>query len=682
MSFFLARTPRLVHLLLITLTLWAHYAIAQQGFMNHLRNRKAAAFAWDVIAAEPNLMLILGRPLASIAALYALFFWLIALLARPRRSNEHNFRVRLAVLLCTWVATLWLGLHLHLQCFPRSVWSWWIEPLFAPQAAIVVDGMAAAWLIFRLSLLIKNVAAAARRLPARAQRIATVASLVLLACAGLTWSTHGRHAQARSTATPPEAPPNVIIIGMDSLRRDIALGERNADMPHLARFREQAFIHDNVVSPLARTFPAWVSILTGHPPATSGARDNLIAQENIARQDSVGWALKKLGYRTVYATDETRFSNIGREFGFDEIVSPQPGAPDFLIGQFADQPLVNFAVQLPFAELFLPSLVGNRAFAQAYEPGRFVDRLSRALGYADGRPTAIAIHLCLAHWPYFSAQSAAVDTQDGFGPYLRSTAELDRQFGALQDELRRLGYLNDRTLVVLLADHGEGLAATEAAASRIIRHHFDGEVPLPAAGHGSTLLAPAQSQVFFMFSGHSALGPVPVGRSHQLASLADLPASIMKLIGAPQGASPHLAVVDAAAGLSTHSTAAMHDYVALETGFRPKSLNVMQPDGDEALRIAASSFNVLSSGRVEMKDEIYRHAIQTKDFGVTDGQRTLAYVQTPDQPMLVAVDTDRTWHVYPAKRPTPGTEAPALLHLGCRDPEMSQRLGDWCVFAR
>lgn len=674
----LSHTPRAVHLLLITLALWAHVAVAQQGFMNHLRNHKAAAFAWDVIAGEPRLLLILGLPLISIAALYAVYFWLIAVLARPRRISEQGLRAKLIVLLMTWAASIWLLLYLHLHWFPRSIWSWWIEPLFAPPAAVIIDVAAAIWIAFRLSLLVKDLGSAAqRRGSGFSTKTKAVSVLGLVACIVGVWILHSGGAQARSAQAHAQVLPNVIIIGMDSLRRDIAVGKRAAEMPHLARFREQAFIQDNVVSPLARTFPAWVSILTGHPPATSGARDNLVAQQNIPRQDSLGWKLKKLGYRTVYATDETRFSNIGEEFGFDEIVSPQPGAPDFLIGQFADQPLVNFAVQLPFAEYFLPSLVGNRAFAQAYEPSRFVGRLSRSLGYADGRPTAMAIHLCLAHWPYYSARSPSVDANDGYGAYLRSAAELDTQFGELQQELRRLGYLNDRTMVVLLADHGEGLTVAEAEARSIVHHGVDVAPPSPGAGHGASLLAPAQWQVFFMFSGQSAQGAIPRGRSGQLASLADLAPTVMSLVGHPQGDARSLAVVDAVAG-TLSSAGKIRDYVALETGFRPKTLNVMQPDGNEALRIAASSFKVLANGRIEMKDEIYQRAIQTKDFGVTDGDQTLALVQTVAEPLLIATDANRTWHVYPRQRPTRSAEAPPLIELACRDAAMSALITTWC----
>ena len=47
------------------------------------------------------------------------------------------------------------------------------------------------------------------------------------------------------------------------------------------------------------------------------------------------------GYRAIYATDEVRFANFDRSFGFDEMITPPIGASDFVLGYVGDMPLVN-----------------------------------------------------------------------------------------------------------------------------------------------------------------------------------------------------------------------------------------------------------------------------------------------------------------------------------------------------
>ncbi len=675
-------TARLTQALLACGFIWLNMIVAQAGLLNYAdQHRAAASFAWEVLSSRPRLLLVLAEPALVIAAIYALFFWMLAILARPRSAAEARPARRLRILVLTWASSVWLLSYLHLLAFPRSNWSWWIEPLQSPSASIGANFLAAAWICSRGFFVIKSWFLGIKdHLAASKGAKRRLLILALLAIPLSGWTLHDLPSQGHENSSKK---PNILIVGLDSLRRDIALGQRAAHTPNLDAFRAHAYIEANVVSPLARTFPAWVTILTGLPPARSGARGNLVGQDQLPRAESLGWKLKSLGYRTIYATDETRFSNIGTEFGFDEVISPQFGARDFLIGHFSDQLLVNFAVQLPYAEYLLPSLVGNRAFAQAYRPNRFVDRLSEQLGPADSRPTAMAVHMCMAHWPYYSAQTPTVDAHDDFAPYLQSVSELDAQFGYLQSELRRLGYLNDNTLIVLLADHGEALTLAESAPRTITAPSpLHDAVPEAGVGHGTSLLSPSQWQVFLMFGGHSAVGSIPRGYSNALASLADLPGAILELVGeAPRIDSERpLSVVDATTGDKAPPDQG-REYVALETGFRPPGLDVMHPDGSAALKIARSSFDVLDDGRVEVKSSVYEISVQTKDFGVTDGNRTLALVRTADEPVLVEFDTDGAWRIFPRDRGQDSSE-PALLAAACKDPEMSHRIPNWCTDSR
>lgn len=668
----------IAHLCWAAIAIAASACIAAKGFQLHLDNGKAAAFALSVLSQHPRLIVLLGGQIAVLLGLYLLFFWAIARLARPRCGDSPTAGFALRSAFYTWASALWLLLRIHAALFPRSIWAWLMEPILEHQTIVVLDIVTGFWLLLRIWRIFRS-----HRFTLAPYRRYLKPTLALCAVAAAGIALHAGFGSGKTQAAGPTSRlPNVIVIGLDSLRRDVALGEISQRMPALAAFRQNAFIEANVVTPLARTFPSWVTILTGEPPAVNGARDNLVAQDRVARNKSVAWTLKRLGYRTVYATDETRFSNIGREFGFDQIVSPLPGAPDFLIAQFADQPLVNLALQLPLMEYLLPSLVGNRAFAQAYRSQRFVDRLAHALGEATPEPTFLAVHLCMAHWPYYSAATApSVEEHSAATPYERATMELDVQFRALQQMLTRRGYLNDNTLIVVLADHGEDIDPQQVEPIGVTSIGTNASLPPHALGHGSTLLSPSQWQTFLLFSGRSTLGSIPPGASTQLGSLADLAPSLLTLIGQPSNYEFPLPVVAATTHQASDSPR-QRLFVEIETGFRPKGFDTVHPDGNEALRIATSSFDIRDDGRVEMKADAYREALQTKDFGVTDGENVLAVVHAGLETLLVSVDAQRQWRLYPTQRAALTHETPPLLSFACQSSPMQGMIASWCTSSR
>jgi len=120
--------------------------------------------------------------------------------------------------------------------------------------------------------------------------------------------------------------PNVIIVGVDSLRPDfLSFFGRDQATPFFDGFLQQSVVFSEALTPLARTFPSWISILTGKYPKQNGIRYNLASQTQLSLDDSLPAILKRHGYETMYATDETRFSNIDGTLGFDRIIAPPMG---------------------------------------------------------------------------------------------------------------------------------------------------------------------------------------------------------------------------------------------------------------------------------------------------------------------------------------------------------------------
>lgn len=677
---------------LIALTAWATISLASAGFDLKLGNRKDSGFLTDALMAKPWVLVSLSAQFLAILCLYAAWFatiWRIA--HRAQRAGHWSGRPETA-LVAGWASTCWLVLRGHNTLFPNSYWTWFLEPVFDPAASIAVDLLAVvvlSVLLFRAGATLLPRRGNATRRPADAHSKpgqwpvwkGLMALLILVVAAN--WfarpTAAGQPKLAPITAHASGTQGNVIVIGLDSLRRDTVRNARAEQMPTLAGLVESGFLNDNVVTPLARTFPSWVTILTGQHPLHSGARANHAPQQGIDRNASMAWAFKAAGYRTVHATDETRFSHIVPEFGFEQVVGPQMGVTDFLIGQFADQPLVNLAIQLPLAEYLLPALVGNRAFAHAYRPERFVSRLSHALGPADERPVFLAVHLCTAHWPFFTAEgkissdTTANQASDrvAYGQMVRA---LDAQLAALLSALAKANYLEDDTLLVLLADHGEGLPSDASHPPEVISHGVESIIDPPIGGHGGSLLAPEQWAVFTLFHGAHRAGLVAPGVSSNLASLEDVAPKILDLMPPAGNASADAGQISMVLGSREH--------VFMETGWRPSGFNPLAPDGSKALRIAESSYDVLPDGRIEMKPHVYAAALSRKDLGVTNGDQSLIITQRGDIDVLVETDhAQHHWNVFnptgPANRPM--LQAPQLLDAACSHPEMRARLGLWCA---
>jgi hypothetical protein len=292
-----------------------------------------------------------------------------------------------------------------------------------------------------------------------------------------------------SHAGVASASPNVIILGVDSLRQDLTETQSGAVVtPNIDRFLAGAIRFSDATSPLARTYPAWVSILTGRHPVSTNARFNLMPRSLVHEGVTLPDALKNHGYHAIYATDEVRFANFDESYGFDQLITPPVGAVDFLLGYAGDLPLVNLLATTAAGGLLFPSNHANRAANVTYEPDDFVERLDKEI-VVDG-PAFIAIHLTLAHWPYSWATAVAPTTPQEYRPAYRSAIEeVDRQFESVLRVLSRKGLL-ENSLVVVLSDHGEALGGKTDSMLRATGSSR--EIWDSLWGHGTSVMSPHQ----------------------------------------------------------------------------------------------------------------------------------------------------------------------------------------------
>ena len=93
-------------------------------------------------------------------------------------------------------------------------------------------------------------------------------------------------------------------------------------MPFLQSFIDKSNYLPITYTHIARTFPSWITILTGNYPITNKARLNLTDFNQINLKKTLPYYLKAAGYVNYYIQDERRFNNIDERLYFDKIIGP------------------------------------------------------------------------------------------------------------------------------------------------------------------------------------------------------------------------------------------------------------------------------------------------------------------------------------------------------------------------
>lgn len=252
--------------------------------------------------------------------------------------------------------------------------------------------------------------------------------------------------------------PNVFIIGIDSLHPKFIDPKRT---PTLWAFTHENIWFEETISPLARTYPAWSTILSGLHPFHHGARYNLIPKDKAASA-SIAWLMKKAQFATRYATDDRRFNLIDESFGFDAIIGPKIGINDMLMGTFNDFLLGNFFINGTIGRWFFPYNHMNRASHFSYYPETFDKALKNAMHHQKTQSLFMAVHFTLPHWPYAYANSKHPSARDEHNIseriplYQKALHRVDEQIHTFLDTLEKQHFL-ENAWVIVLSDHGETL---------------------------------------------------------------------------------------------------------------------------------------------------------------------------------------------------------------------------------
>ncbi len=243
-------------------------------------------------------------------------------LARLTESAVSTQVARRHWLVAGWFAVLTgLVMAANAAWFPASQFaredSWWRQPVAGfPPAVFALAGVA-------MLVLVLLVRAQPRWCLSRGVSLAALGAATAVAALFLLPT----HWSIEAAANPSER-PHIVIIGIDSLRDDLTIPRRGvAPVPHIRAFLDEARRFSDATTPLARTYPSWVTILTGRHPVTTNARYNLMPRSLVHEGETLGKALRESGYASIYATDEVRFANFDGSFGFDQLITPHIPPP-------------------------------------------------------------------------------------------------------------------------------------------------------------------------------------------------------------------------------------------------------------------------------------------------------------------------------------------------------------------
>lgn len=330
--------------------------------------------------------------------------------------------------------------------------------------------------------------------------------------------------------------PDIIVLGIDALRM-----HQLSHAPLLSERLRHSTLFTQAETPLARTFPAWVSILTGLYPIHHGARFNLTNPSHIKVHASFAWDLQMQGYDTIYASDEKRFSQIGETFGFKKVIGPKPGVNDFIQGQINDMPLSNLIMNTTVGRWLFPYNHANRASYVHYYPDSFNSVLDTHFQtLSPSKPLFLCIHLTLTHWPLIwgkTPQSALLHENE---LYARSLSQLDKQLANIIRKLTTYHRL-DNAILVLLSDHGDAVLSPHSRLTEPDHYHSrqpsalksllraKGQALDKSFGHGTDVLSPLQTRTLLAFQCYGQI-KCPVKKIDMPVSLIDIKPTLANLM--------------------------------------------------------------------------------------------------------------------------------------------------------
>ncbi len=232
-------------------------------------------------------------------------------------------------------------------------------------------------------------------------------------------------------ACSPAAPDRIVLITLDTTRADAlgAYGQPDPTSPRIDAMAADGLLFEQAVSSAPSTFPSHATLFTGKQPYAHGVRSNSTYQL-AADNETLAEILSAHGWATHAEVAAPVISSRTRlDQGFEVYRGPAQ-----------TESAIAAIERLQHTRRY------NRTAEEISEGG-----LAFIREHADD-----AFFLWLHYFDPHQPRDPPERFREGLPPYYAEIRRVDHHVGRVLDELERQG-LRDRVLVVLTADHGEGL---------------------------------------------------------------------------------------------------------------------------------------------------------------------------------------------------------------------------------
>lgn len=266
------------------------------------------------------------------------------------------------------------------------------------------------------------------------------------------WGRPAPRTSAAAAVPPPWTDANVVLYVVDTLRADAlgCYGHPGGLSPAIDGLARDGLLFENTIAQSSWTRPSTASILTGEYPIRHGA----ITLENAIAPDvtSLAETFRAAGYRTGGFVTNV---NVGDRYGFGRGFETYRYLPEDTqrVGIHTPAPVMHREVQS-----WLDRHGSERFFAYLHATdvhGPYVPSAdaARRAGAVAG-PEVTNRDTLRGIVPRNAARATPADVAHLRALYQAELADVDAAIALLLDDLARRGLL-ERTIVVLVADHGE-----------------------------------------------------------------------------------------------------------------------------------------------------------------------------------------------------------------------------------
>ncbi len=587
--------------------------------------------------------------------IYILWFTVTSLndLAAPRRINTKLLSIGL------WCISIAAILTANINFVPHSFFSLLIRnnilnnTLTNSQYKFIFILTTSIWMLITALALVDTIIKLCKRTCGIKQYITL--SLVTLLIFILNFNYFNTLAKRPPASLATDNKPNIFIISFDAMRPDFIsyFNNQRSGTPHLSAFLQTSTVFDHAYTPLARTFPSWVGVLTSQYPVQTHIRENMTSMTSLKFDQALPQLLKNIGYETIYATDDSRYNYINNpKFGFDSTIGAPGKKIDLILTTINDFPLSNLITPTPFGKLLFPYNYANHDAPHTYNADNFLELINNKLHTRGTKPLFFAVHFNTTAWPFYwyNDKQYAADTTASVYLYENAIQHSDDVFNKFIQLLDSNGLLK-HAIVVIMSDHGIALqkagdrivtkALYQGNKNKIFLEHTpyharrnmkagdhiitSGEMGIDTSyGYGSDVLSLIQYHsmlAFKLFASH----PWIPGRRAEPSSLLDITPTLLDFL--------HIQIPTQTAGISqlsclsnkSHCTSAKRP-LFLESSLKISEIQKDNIDAATALKQSISYFQIdTANGQIVLKKSMENNIIMNKQRAVLYDHWLLAY---------------------------------------------------------